>query len=65
MPWRCPRRSCRSGPWTAPASGVGDFKQPNDLYVTRDGIVYILDSGNNRIIVLDDDWNVIRIIDGF
>jgi len=48
-----------------PGLGVGDFKQPNDIYVTRDGIVYILDSGNNRIIVLDDNWNVIRIIDGF
>lgn len=45
--------------------GVGEFKQPSDLYVTEDGFIYILDSGNNRIIRLDPDWNVIRIIDGF
>jgi len=48
-----------------PSLGVGDFKQPNDIYVTGDGVVYILDSGNNRIVVTDERWNVTRIIDGF
>lgn len=45
--------------------GVGAFRSPNDLYVTEDGYVYILDSGNNRIIALDPDWKLIRVIDSF
>lgn len=45
--------------------GAGDFRNPNDLFVTEDGHVYILDSGNNRIIALDPEWNLIRIIDSF
>ncbi len=45
--------------------GVGNFNQPNDLFVTQDGFIYILDSGNSRIIALDSNWKVIRTIDGF
>lgn len=45
--------------------GVGDFKLPNDLYIAKDGTVYILDGGNNRIIVTDANWNLVRIIEGF
>lgn len=45
--------------------GTGDFKSPNDMFVTEDGYVYVLDSGNKRIIVTDDEWNVIRIISAF
>jgi hypothetical protein len=45
--------------------GVGNFKDPNDMYVTEDGFIYILDSGNNRIISTDSEWNVIRIITTF
>lgn len=45
--------------------GVGAFRNPNDMFVTGDGYVYILDSGNNRIIALDPEWKLIRIIDSF
>lgn len=45
--------------------GVGNFKDPNDMYITEDGFIYILDSGNSRIICTDGDWNVIRIISTF
>lgn len=45
--------------------GVGPFKDPSDMFVTSDGYVYILDSGNNRVIALDPDWKVIRIIEKF
>jgi hypothetical protein len=45
--------------------GVGSFKEPNDMYVTEDGSIYILDSGNSRIICTDRDWNVIRTITTF
>lgn len=45
--------------------GVGAFKDPNDMFVTEDGFIYILDSGNRRILILDSDWNVIRSITSF
>jgi hypothetical protein len=45
--------------------GIGSFKSPNDMYVTDDGFIYILDSGNNRIIHTDQNWKVIRVIATF
>ncbi|SFF28725.1 hypothetical protein SAMN05216378_5798 [Paenibacillus catalpae] len=45
--------------------GVGSFNQPNDIFVTEDGFIYILDSGNARVIALDNQWRVLRTIDGF
>lgn len=50
---------------TGSTLGVGEFRQPNDIFVTNDGYIYILDSGNGRIIATDSDWNVLRIIDSF
>jgi len=45
--------------------GVGNFKNPNDMYVTKDGTTYILDSGNARVIIADKDWRVIHTIHTF
>lgn len=45
--------------------GTGEFKDPNDMYVTEDGNVYILDSGNNRIIRTDKNWDVVDTITEF
>jgi hypothetical protein len=45
--------------------GVQAFNNPNDLYATEDGRVYILDSGNGRIVRTDADWNVLGVIEGF
>ncbi|AOZ94608.1 gluconolactonase [Paenibacillus crassostreae] len=45
--------------------GIGDFVEPSDMYVADSGVVYILDSGNHRIVCLDAKLNVIRIIDSF
>lgn len=42
-------------------SEVGNFVNPNSLYA-RGNELYIVDSGNNRIIVVDKDFNLIRII---
>lgn len=42
--------------------GVGEFKGPQDLYVDRHGYVYLLDSGNNRVIQLDSGLQVVRVI---
>lgn len=35
--------------------GIGDFKNPADVYVDDSGLVYILDNGNNRVVVLNSD----------
>ncbi|XID90288.1 gluconolactonase [Paenibacillaceae bacterium WGS1546] len=45
--------------------GVGAFKSPNDIFVTEDGLAFILDSGNGRIVRADADWNVLGVIEGF
>lgn len=45
--------------------GVGPFKEPNDLFVSRDGEIYVLDSGNNRIVVLDRQLKPKTVIDSF
>nr|WP_313731974.1 NHL repeat-containing protein [Cohnella nanjingensis] len=50
---------------TGSSLGVGEFNQPNDMFVTEDESVYILDSGNARIVSLDKDWNVLRVIQKF
>ncbi|MCM1220407.1 MAG: NHL repeat-containing protein [Lachnospiraceae bacterium] len=42
---------------------IGDFKSPADIYVYDDSLIFVLDSGNNRIVVLDDSFVVSRVID--
>jgi len=44
---------------------AGPFNAPEDLFVTQDGHIYVADTGNNRIVRLDANWNVTRIIDSF
>jgi hypothetical protein len=44
---------------------IGSFKNPEDFYVTSDNFIYVLDTGNNRIVCLDAKWNVVRIITTF
>ncbi|MCI3922871.1 hypothetical protein MO973_21850 [Paenibacillus sp. TRM 82003] len=50
---------------TGSSAGVGSFKDPNDLFVTTDGTIYVLDSGNNRVVILDSRFERIGTIDGF
>lgn len=45
--------------------GCGSFSSPQDLNTDEDGNVYIADTGNNRIVVTDADFNLIKIIDSF
>lgn len=42
--------------------GIGDFNNPKSLFV-RDEYLYIVDSGNNRIVVVDRFFELIRVID--
>lgn len=44
--------------------GIGALKQPADLYVddnTRQ--IYILDAGNSRIVVMNDEFELVRVIE--
>lgn len=45
--------------------GVGPFDQPRDLCVAQNGDILISDTGNNRIVWLDSDWKLLRIIKNF
>lgn len=46
--------------------GVGAFSSPQDMCVAPDGKIYVADTGNNRIVVLDSTMkNVEKIIEGF
>lgn len=45
--------------------GAGDLKTPEDLFVAADQRIYLLDSGNGRIICMDKNWKVLRVITRF
>ncbi|WP_127530157.1 hypothetical protein [Paenibacillus kobensis] len=45
--------------------GVGPFKEPNDLHVTEEQMIYVADSGNNRIVVLDSSLKPVTVVDSF
>jgi len=45
--------------------GIGAFNNANDLFVSPAGKIYVADTGNNRIVVLNDQWEVERIVDSF
>ncbi len=45
---------------------IGAFRNPQDIFVADDGLIYLADSGNNRIVVLNSAMNeVVNIITGF
>ncbi|HHT35779.1 MAG TPA: DUF1282 family protein [Firmicutes bacterium] len=45
--------------------GIGSFQNPQDLFVSPSGKIYILDTGNNRIVVMDQNFKLYRTIDEF
>jgi len=38
------------------------LREPMDIFENRDGNLYIADTGNNRILILDNNWNFIHAI---
>ena len=45
--------------------GIGQFAEPEDMIVDSDNYIYILDTGNKRIVIFDDSKNLIRVITSF
>ena len=46
--------------------GITNFKEPQDICVSDDGEIYVADTGNNRIVVMDREMSKVnRIIEGF
>ena len=45
--------------------GVGAFSSPTDLYVSGDDRIFVVDAGNDRIVVLDREYEVEKVIDEF
>ena len=45
--------------------GIGSFHDAYDLYEDDNGELYLLDSGNNRVVVFSKDLQVARIFTGF
>ncbi len=47
------------------AAELGSFNEPKDIFVTEDNEIYILDSGNSRVVVLNENFSLIKIISEF
>lgn len=45
--------------------GIGKLNTPSDMFVSKDGKIYIADSGNNRIVIMDSSWSLVGVIDSF
>lgn len=44
---------------------VGDLNRPSDLFVDQNNHIYIVDTGNNRIVVLNEDFSLINSLEKF
>lgn len=44
---------------------IGALNGPQDIFTAHDGKIYIADSGNNRIVILSADWQLVNTIDAF
>ncbi|MCM3629837.1 hypothetical protein M3194_21115 [Paenibacillus glycanilyticus] len=54
-----------NGLWNGESTGAGAFKEPGDFHVTGDKQIYVLDSGHNRIVVLDEKLQPVQTIRSF
>ncbi|MBQ2823065.1 MAG: hypothetical protein IJF18_00625 [Oscillospiraceae bacterium] len=45
--------------------GCGTMNEPADIFVSHDDLVYIVDKGNNRIIVTDLEFNLVKVMEDF
>ncbi len=52
-----------AGVYTGEDLGAGMLRSPSDLYVDAEGLVYLSDTGNNRVLVLNKDLTLLRTVD--
>ena len=45
--------------------GIKGFSEIGDIYTDKNNYLYVLDSGNNRIVILDSNYNLKNIIEKF
>lgn len=45
--------------------GIGTFTEPNSIFIDSEKNIFILDSGNSRIIKTDSNFKTLKIIDKF
>lgn len=45
--------------------GVGNFKNPTDMYVDANNMIYIMDSGNKRLVICDQNFKLKKVINKF
>ncbi len=50
---------------TGESLGIGAFSSPTDVYVGDDGVFYLSDTGNNRIVVFNSQGQLASVIDSF
>lgn len=51
-----------TGAWTGADLGAGPLKEPSDLFVAEDGRIFLADTGNGRILVLDRNLSLVHEI---
>lgn len=50
---------------TASAAKTEDFNEPSDIFITEQGLIYVADTGNDRIVVLNQDGTLNRVYSDF
>lgn len=45
--------------------GIGQFIEPEDMVVDSDNNIYVLDSGNKRVVIFNSDKELVRVITEF
>lgn len=45
--------------------GITNMVTPQDVFVAEDGKVYICDTGNNRVLILDSDYSLLHVVNTF
>ena len=65
FPTPAPHAYVPAGTLSGPSLGLTPLTVPSDLFVAPDGRLYLVDSGNSRILVLDTELRLERVIDSF
>lgn len=45
--------------------GIGRFSKPADVFVDTNDDVYVMDTGNNRVVILDKNFKLKKVLDNF